>query len=121
MRGKLTTEQVTEMAELREQGWSYKRLGARFGITPGAVHYRCLTMCAVSPRSRSLGRSTPRSAKVAGFGRVVRPFTPEEDAKMLALAEQGLTSCAIAAVTGRAKSSVRVRMLTLGVREEIAA
>ena len=45
---KLTSEQVREIAELREKGWSYPRIAARFGVSEGAVHYQCLEQGAVS-------------------------------------------------------------------------
>lgn len=38
--GKVTPEQVEEMARLRERGWTYKEIGDQFGVTRHAVMNR---------------------------------------------------------------------------------
>lgn len=45
---------------------------------------------------------------------LVRPFTPDEDARLLELDHQGLTPTEIGRAMGRKQNSIRGRMLTLG-------
>lgn len=116
---KLTNEQVEEMAELREKGWSYQRLADRFGVTASAIHYRCLTVGALSPRSQPI-RTDPREHGF-GFGGRVRHFTLEEDQQLLRLARSGQKVDQIAAALGRARTSVRIRLLTLELKQDVAA
>lgn len=116
---KMTPEQVDEMAELREQGWSYDRLAARYGVSPGAIHYRCLTVGALSPRARGIipgDRRRPRP----GFGGSCTPFSPDEDARLLQLARDGRPLATIATMLGRARTSTRIRLMTLELKSELA-
>jgi hypothetical protein len=116
---KLTAAQVDEMAELREAGWSYQRLADRYGVSAGAMHYRCLVAGALSPRSRRPTRGERRTHG-HGFGGTVRHFSEAEDSRLLQLARQGMKIDAIAAELGRARTSTRIRLLTLELKEELA-
>ncbi|MDF1506215.1 hypothetical protein, partial [Roseisolibacter sp. H3M3-2] len=118
-RAKLTRDQVDELAALREQGWSYGALAARYGITQGAVHYRCLSEGALSPRAVRLGRCN-HGGEQRGFGGRCRQFSSSEDAQLLALRRKGSSVPAIARELGRANTSVRIRLLTLELAEERA-
>lgn len=111
-------QQVGEMAALREQGWSYARLAARYGVSGGAIHYRCLTVGALSPRSRRLP-SGGRRAEGYGFGGRVKHFTEDEDRQLLKLGRSGSTIEEIARALGRARTSVRIRLMTLELKEEL--
>lgn len=116
---KLKPEQVVEMAELREQGWSYARLATRYGVTATAIHYRCLTVGALSPRSQCI-RNPAERGEGRGFGGRVRHFTSEEDERLLAMRRDGSGIEAIGAALGRARTSVRIRLLTLELKQELA-
>lgn len=109
---KLTTEQVDEMAELREAGWSYARLSERYSVSAGAIHYRCLRVGAKSPRSQGARRDLV-GGYGKGFGGITRRFSVAEDNKLLELARAGVKVAEIARKIERAPTSVRIRLLTL--------
>lgn len=115
---KLSPAQVEEMAVLREQGWSYPRLAARYEVSAGAIHYRCLTIGALSPRSRRVPPGGRRAGGF-GFGGRVKHFTEDEDRRLLQLGRSGATIETIAAALGRARTSVRIRLMTLELKEEL--
>lgn len=114
---RVTPEQAQEMAALRESGWSYDRIGARFGVTSGTVHYQCLRMGAISPRTRPPVRQGPPEI-VGSNGVKQRRFTPEEDAEIRRRMNAGEKPHHIAKALGRASTSTRVRMMTLALRED---
>lgn len=115
---KLSQEQVGELAELRERGWSYARLAARYGVSSAAIHYRCLTAGALSPRSQGLRAGDDRKP-LQGFGGLRHPFSPEEDARLLRLARQGEKMHRIAELMGRPRTSVRIRLLTIELKADL--
>lgn len=115
---KLSSDQVAEAADLREtRGWSYKRIGLKLGVSPGAIHYQCLRQGAVSPRTRAIRRVGPQVIH-AKDGRTQRRFTPDEDKRLLELEAEQMSICAIARTVGRPRTSVRIRLMTLALREE---
>jgi len=116
---RLSATQVREIAELRERGWSYRRIAQRYSISDGAVHYHCLKQGAVSPRSGPLGAKGPRTF-IASDGRTQRRFSPEEDLQLEALSMQGLNTRQISERLGRAMTSVRMRLMTLALHQEIS-
>lgn len=116
---KLSPAQAVEIAELREQGWSYDRLAERFGVSASAIHYRCLRQGARSPRSHRDRYAGPAVIK-ASDGRTQRRFTPEEDARLLALDANGTSFKAMARELGRPNTSVRIRLMALALHEDQA-
>lgn len=117
---KLTQEQVEQIAELRERGWSYGRLAQKFGVSDGAIHYQCLKQGAYTPKTRGkidVSRQPPIKAK---DGRTQRRFTPAEDEQMQALSLEGLSPIKVAERMGRAPTSIRIRLMTLALHEEMA-
>jgi IS30 family transposase len=118
---KLSIEQVDQLVEWREAGWSYLRIALQLGVSEGAVHYQCLRNGAVSPRQRLQAVPTQPHAFVAGDGRTQRLFTQAEDERLVALDSQGMSYSAIAREMGRAYTSVRMRLLTIAMREDIPA
>lgn len=114
---KLTPDQVREIADRRERGWSYGRLAQRYGVSTGAIHYQCLKQGAVSPRSRAPTRRGPGVFQ-ANDGRTQKRFTEEEDARILALENDGLSADAIARALNRPRTSIRIRLMTLALRSE---
>ncbi len=119
-RTKLTLDQVADLIERRERGWSYKALAARFGVSAGAIHYQCLKHGAISPRQRITQTPDTPHSFVAGDGRTQRRFTREEDDRLLQLEAEGLRYHVIAHTIGRSYTSVRIRLMTLALRDELS-
>ncbi len=117
----LTADQVTEVIELRERGWSHLRLAQRFNVSPGAIYYHCLKYGAVSPLQRSRPVPTKAGHRVCANGRVQRVFTVVDDERLLDLAMANLSHSEIARQLGRAVTSVRMRLMHLALREDIPA
>ncbi|WP_312595739.1 hypothetical protein [Brevundimonas sp.] len=114
---RLTEQQIIEMAERREKGWSYGRLARTYGVTPGAVHYQCLRQGARSPNETGLqAQANPRVIHLAN-GRVQRRFSATEDQKMQSLALAGQGPSAIARSLDRPLTSVRMRLMALALRQ----
>ena len=112
----LSDAQIDEMAELREQGWSSKRIANHFTargtpISRGSIDWQCLRFGAdlPTPRRGRLGVARTYSRQ----GVPVRAYTPEDDARLLELEGQGLTIGAIATALGRRHNSVLGRLYTL--------
>lgn len=118
---KITAEQLTEMVDLRERGWSCASIGKRLGLSTGAINYQCLKLGVTSPRQT--GRSQAQSAQsfVGRDGRTFRRFTDDEDQLLRSLAAQTTKIDTIAREMGRARTSVRMRLLLLGQHEDLAA
>jgi transposase-like protein len=117
MTRRLSPAQIEEIIDLREQGHSQYHLAKRFGVTEGAIHYQCLKHGAFSPNQRP--GILPGRFLVRRNGTVQRPFTPAEDARMTEMALSGATYTAISRTLGRAYTSVRVRLMTLAMHDEI--
>jgi hypothetical protein len=117
---KLTPEQIDEIAELRESGWSDGMLALRYGVSKSAINWHCLQLgingCAIRiPATRRVGPLvTYRN------GKPVRKFTPDEDAKLLDLAERISSRKAIARELGRNQRSIVARLAALARKEEAA-
>lgn len=121
-RRKLNADQVEQIAELRERGWSYGRLARKFGVSDGAIHYQCLKMGALSPRSRGPSATAPSQPPIiASDGRTQRRFTAEQDAELQRLSMEGRKIREICEITGRAPTSVRMRLMTLALHDEFAS
>lgn len=113
----LSDAQLDEMAELREEGMSHKAIAGHFTksgtpITASAIAYQCLRLGVVP--------ATARATLGGSCGAQGRPFTAEEDARLLDLAGQGVGRQAIARTLGRAPNSVTARLYTLARRDTIA-
>ena len=120
-RRKLTDAQIEELCRLRERGWGYKPLAERFSVSTGAIHYQCLKNGAISPRQRAGATRIKPFSFVAGDGRTQRRFTEAEDEELIRLEQSGLKYRQIAEKIGRPLTSVRIRLMTLAMHEEIAA
>lgn len=120
---KLTAEQSAEIADLRERGWSYGRIAMKFGVSDGAVHYHCLKQGAFSPKTCGpvAYADQQKPVVVAKDGRTQRRFSPEDDAQLQNLALSGKKLREICELTGRAPTSVRMRLMTLALHDEMAA
>lgn len=119
-RRKLSDAQIEELCRLREGGWGYKRLAARFCVSAGAVHYQCLRNGAFSPHQRAGAFRTEPDIFTGRDGRMQRRFTQAEDGELIRLEKSGLNYRQIAEKIGRTQTSVRIRLMTLAMHEEIA-
>lgn len=113
---KLSEQQIVVMAELREKGWSLRRIANYFAargttISESALGWQCLRVGADLPPKRRGRNFTPKP--IVRNGHPVIPFTPEEDEKLLALEATGATHSQIARQLGRRQNSVRGRLMTL--------
>jgi len=113
----LSDPQLDRIAAWRERGWGARRIVEaleREGthVSPSTVIWQCKRLGAdLPPRLR--GREAQHRPEYRRAGRLCRPWTPADDARLTALSEQGLSSYRIALAMGRANSSVRNRLLTL--------
>jgi len=103
---------LDRMAELRERGLSYARIAELFTaegvkVSRDAIEWQCFRLGVVPPPGTPYERA----------GQIVRPFTAEEDARLLALEAQGLNASRIARLLGRRPQSIRARLLTLARRD----
>lgn len=118
---KITEAQSVEIAELREKGWSYRRIAEKFGISDGAVHYHCLKQGAFTPKTRGKVDVSGQPPVKAKDGRTQRRFTPAEDERMQELSLKGYAPLAIGRLMGRAPTSIRIRLMTLALHDEMDA
>jgi hypothetical protein len=110
-RQKLTREQIDEIVRLREdEKWTTHRIAKHTGISQAGVNYQLLR-AGVDPWD---AENHPPTQKPR------RPFTPEEDARLLALGREGKGPWQIARALDRPDTSVRIRLMTLEVRAERA-
>lgn len=115
---RMTAEQETRCAELREQGWTIAAIAAQVGFTPSAVQWVCLRDGAEPPVTHPL-RPVPTEPSGYRRGKVrVRRFTQAEDALVLRLRAEGQTTHAIARATGRRNHTILARFAILARRQE---
>lgn len=123
-RTRLSPEQLNRMADLREKGWSTERISRCLAsegteISASAIAWQCLRMGADLPPERR--KTAPASRQPClRAGRVVRPYTAEEDTLLRVLDLQGFKVAVIAQRMGRNKSSIVGRLVTL-VRHDTRA
>lgn len=104
------------MAELRERGLSIGQIARRFDCSQGLVQWQCLRLGADPPNAKPLPDAVSGPLVVRRGDHEVRRFTPEEDAKLLAMEMESLP-LAMARRLRRAPNSVRGRLMTLARRE----
>jgi hypothetical protein len=115
---RITPALKEQIAELREgRGWSYQRIGRKIGLSEGAVSWHCL-MLGIEPPQACQSWPVPRGPLVMKRGNhLLRRFTPDEDARLLALEAEGKSRNAIGRAIGRRPNSVTGRLATLARRE----
>ena len=117
---KLSDKQIVEMAQLREKGWSLRRIANYFAargttISESALGWQCLRVGADLPPERQGRNFTPKP--IVRNGRLVIPFTPEEDDRLLELEAAGAAHSQIGRELGRCQNSIRGRLMTLARAE----
>lgn len=113
----LSDAQIDQMAEMREAGQTLEAIARHFTaagtpIKSATIAWQCLRVGAYPPNYTlaTLGR---------GEGGRGRPFTPDEDAQLLALEAQALSYTEIGKRLGRPHNSIRARLYTLARRDTI--
>ncbi|MCJ2143678.1 hypothetical protein [Methylobacterium sp. E-066] len=114
---RFTPEQHEQMAEMREKGRTYGQIALAFGCSESTAYWTCLRLGADRPGSRPLQSHAAGPEVVLRNGRPVRRYSAEEDAQLLALAEEGRGDSEIGHIIGRRPNSVRARLATLARHE----
>ena len=117
----LNAAQIHEMCALRESGWTAQRIADHFTAqgTPlsiGSINWQCLAQGADTPPKFRRGSGQAVTA-YSRNGRLVRPFSAEEDEKICALDMEGVALHLIAQRLDRPHNSVRARLMTLARRD----
>jgi hypothetical protein len=118
MKRRLTDRDFELIVEMRSSGASYERIGRRIGCSAKAVSWHCLRLAVEPPKPAKLWNGIKGPATLKRNGHVVRRFTPEEDALIVALDLQGFPISVIARRCGRRWNSIKGRFMTLARREE---
>lgn len=124
----LSDAQIDTMAELREKGWSARRIADWFTargtkISAGSIYWQCLRIGADVPQHRRQTMKRRLANNPAGYVRgkhMVRPFTKDEDQKLLELERSGASVGDMAVALARKENSVRGRLYTLAAHERRA-
>lgn len=117
-RARLTPAEKELIFDLRERGWSCRRIAQKIGCSEGSVSWHCLQMGVDKPGAKPIDK-TIRGPVVRTRGDFqVRRFTPEEDEQLVALALQGLSHSEIGRIIGRRHNSVSGRLATLARHDE---
>lgn len=111
---KYDEDTATRAAEMVEAGHPVREIARRLDMTVSSVDYHALRLGAYSPRPPAI---TSRPAEYTRNGYTVRPFSEDEDARLLAMEADGLTVAEIAARLGRKKNSTLNRLRLLARRE----
>lgn len=120
---KLDERQLVEMAEMRERGDHPREIAKHFqeqgiSISESAIDWQCIRLGADAPPDKR-GRSRDCPAKAfRRKGRLVRPFSPAEDAVIIEMSLQpGVRRADIARRLNRKPHSVLGRQLSLARRD----
>lgn len=106
---------VERIADMRDRGMSVKDIAADQGCSRGAVAWHCLR-AGVTLKEHPIGRDIhPHRRR---NGQIVRPFSVEEDERIVRLTVEGKTPTEVARAVGRKNTSIIARLATLARREE---
>lgn len=117
----LTDMEKEIIAEKRSRGVSINTIARILKRSPGAVQWHCLIHGIESPRQMPPRTNFYLFQSVVKRGNtIVRAFTPEEDARLVALDRDGLNYSDIGRALKRPRNSIQARLATLARREERA-
>jgi IS30 family transposase len=116
----VTPEKMKIIESMRSAGKSYRQIGNKIGMSPGAVSYYCLKEAIEAPKLAKCWDSIQGPPVVKRGNHVVRRFTAEEDEQLLAMERAGVRVRQIARALGRKDNSIRGRLMCLVRREERA-
>lgn len=111
----LSPEAVKCALAMRERGASYFEIADALQTSRATIEYHCIRNGAEPPSPRPLDPRRPREYSRVGV--LVRSFTSEEDATLLAMDAQGLSRNKIARALGRPNVSIRYRLMALARRD----
>lgn len=114
---RFTDEQREQMANRREAGETLETIAQAFGCSASNVYWTCLALGADKPNAKPLPTTVLGPMVVQRKNGVVRRFTAEEHARLLALEAQGKGDTEIGKALGRRANSVRGRLMTLARRD----
>lgn len=119
----MTPAICAQTEKLRLAGCSLRFIADKLGVTEGSVSHYCLKEGIESPNTESkvLPQTAPGPMVLKRSGHTVRHFTPEEDKKLLAMANAGKSLSEIGRALGRRHNSISGRMMTLARQQERAA
>lgn len=119
----LDDEQVAEVCQLREAGWSLKRISLAMAtrginVSPGSIAWACLRNGADLPaRRRQTHSFTERTMVVKRGDHLVRRYTAEEDRQILEMEAAGASVASIGRRLGRKHNSILGRLAALARRQ----
>lgn len=117
---RLTDTDFDRICTMREAGKSYEQIGRAIDCSAKAVSWHCLRLGADGPKQTKLWDGIVGPEVFYRNGHIVRRYTAEDDALLLALECQGFSVNVIAKRMGRRPNSVTGRLMTLARREERA-
>lgn len=116
---RLTPEDVDRIAAMRERGLTSGQIARELDCGIKTVEWHCLKLAVDPPNPKPLRLNHHLRNPVVRRGHhVVRAFTPDEDARLVALRLEGRRLADIARALGRKENSIRGRLMTLARREE---
>lgn len=110
---KYTPEQIERVIELREAGKSFAAIQRLTGVHHCTASYHCLKLGAFPPGKtpkRHYKSPVPRGRRV----------TPDEEARMLELARDGLSAHRVSQILNRPINTVKHRLMVAAAIEEAA-
>jgi hypothetical protein len=115
----MTPEKIARAIELRGKNWTLAAIADDLGASIGAVRWQLMAAAALDPSKPNRLPAIPTEPRqVSRGGHIMRLFTQEEDARLLALEAQGLPRSQIARNLGRPHNSVRARLMTIARHQE---
>jgi len=96
---RLTDAQAAELVELRQQGWRYEELEARFGCSSATIARACKRLAAGAQEPSAESKPTAHRHKWW-------PLTPEQSAEIVELRQQGWTVPELAARFNCARATI---------------
>lgn len=114
---RLTPEQVTKAAEMRERGLTEAMIGRRLGVSTSAISWRMLQLGVEPPNPRPLPPVPTEQRIIRRGAHAVRRFTEAEDRQLIELEAKGLGPTEIGRRLGRRHNAIVGRLMTLARRE----
>lgn len=118
---RLTDADYERIAELRAKGHSCEWIGRKIGCSGSAVSWHCLRLGIDTPKPAPLRKDYYKRGPMKRGNFILRPYTPEDDAKLLDLEAKGLNYAELGRQLDRKPNSIRGRLMILARREERAA
>ena len=112
----ITDAQLEAAIDMRLRKKTIPQIGLKLGVKPNTIDYHLRRLGVFPPGWVHRGAEQSRKGYERS-GHTVRKFTPEEDALIEKLDQEGLGYSAIGRRIGRKANSVRARLTALANRE----